>query len=228
MKYQRILTVSDSVMKEFIFGNFFKKKTQIVGNPIELEKIQKKAGEYVIENTYDIAFLGRLAEPKNPLFFIEIMNELHKKKRDLKVAIIGEGELRTEIEKYIIELQLDNVITLYGFVSNPYPILKACKVLCMPSKWEGFGLAAVEALTLGKPVIASPVGGLVDIVNSECGELCDSLSEYVNILEKLLSDRRIYDEKSNNALKREKKLENINEYMKILKDIYNEVLRNGD
>ena len=49
--------------------------------------------------------------------------------------------------------------------SNPYPYLNAGKVMVMPSAWEGFGLAAVEGMCLGKPVVCSGVGGLADIVD---------------------------------------------------------------
>lgn len=82
--------------------------------------------------------------------------------------------LTAERDKYgarIEELGLVHVIRLYGFQKNPYIYLKQAKVMCMPSKWEGFGLAAVEALALGKPVIAAPVGGLNDIINDNCGKL---------------------------------------------------------
>ena len=52
----------------------------------------------------------------------------------------------------------------------------------MPSLWEGFGLAAVEALTLGLPVVCSGAGGLCDIVNDSCGKICKTLDEYVSEL----------------------------------------------
>lgn len=227
-RYKKILTVSDSVMKEFLFGSFFEKKTQIVGNPIELSKVIKKAGEHYDGLSYDIAFLGRLTEQKNPLFFLEIVNELRNKIPSLKVAIIGEGELRQDVERRIAELQLEDTIKLYGFLNNPYPVLNMCKVLCMPSKWEGFGLAAVEALTLGKPVFASPVGGLVNIVNSECGDLCTTQSDYVLALESILSDETYYNEKSQKAFERAEELENMDKYMNKLSKIYFEVIQDGE
>lgn len=227
-KYEKVLTVSDSVMKEFVFGHSLERKTKVVGNPIELRKVREKAKEYQLKCSYDIAFLGRLSEQKNPFFFLEIVNQLKKTIPNLKVAIIGDGELRKDVEKQIVRLKLKNTIDLYGFLSNPYPVLEASKVLCMPSKWEGFGLAAVEALTLGKPVFASPVGGLVNIVNSKCGELCTSFTEYTVAVEKILTNEQSYAEKSQCALERANELENMNEYMDMLRNLYIELIKNGE
>ena len=67
-RYKKILTVSDPVMNEYVFGKFFKKKTEIIGNPIDVERIRRLAGLDSQEdkksiNTYDISFLGRFFSP---------------------------------------------------------------------------------------------------------------------------------------------------------------------
>ena len=186
------------------------------------------AKELYDKKSYDIAFLGRLTEQKNPLFFVKIMYELKKKIPNLQVAIMGEGELRNNVEENIFRLGLKENIKIYGFLSNPYSVLNKCKVLCMPSKWEGFGLAAVEALALGKPVVAAPVGGLINIVNENCGELCRESEEYVRALEKLLSNQIIYNQKSQGALNRAMELENMNQYMSRLIKIYDKIKKDGE
>lgn len=226
LRYKRILTVSDSVMKEYILGSCFKKKSIVIGNPINITKVQECANN--VENhkeipEYDIAFLGRLTPQKNIFFFLEIIQEIAKEVPNLKVSVIGDGELREEVERRIEELGLVHVIRLYGFQKNPYIYLKQAKVMCMPSKWEGFGLAAVEALALGKPVIAAPVGGLNDIINDNCGKLCITKKEYVDEIKRSLTDQDYLKMKSLGALKRAMEYDNIIEYSKKITDIYNSI-----
>ena len=120
--------------------------------------------------------------------------------------------MRADVEEKIKELGLKQNITLKGFISNPYGILNNSKMLCIPSKWEGFGLVAVEALALGKPVLASPVGGLPGIVTSECGDLLKNNDRFVDEIVKLCSDGEYLEKKSGQALSRAEELDNIKKY----------------
>lgn len=219
-RYKKILTVSDSVMDEFIFSALCKKKSEVIGNPVDIHKITDSVSDKNVCEPYEIAFLGRLSFPKNPIFFIEIIEELKRSIPDVRVKIIGDGELRHQVELKINELALQESIELLGFQSNPYGYLYQAKILCMPSLWEGFGLAAVEALALGKPVIASPVGGLVNIINDRCGFLAQNKEEYVEELRKLLLDSSYYREKSTNAIDQAYSLDNIESYMNKIISIY--------
>lgn len=221
VRYKKILTVSDSVMDEFIFGSWVAKKSMVVGNPMNLADIRKKADERgILRESSDVIFLGRLSHPKRPIFFLEVIADVVKKVPDLRVAMVGSGELYGEVEAKIEELKLENYVNMYGFQKNPYGLLKEAKVMCMPSGWEGFGLAAVEGLAFGKPVIAAPVGGLKRIINYECGNLCESKEEYVAELERLLSDSLYYRKKSEGAQKRAREYDNIESYSWKIRQLY--------
>lgn len=222
-RYKKVLTVSDAVMDEYIFGRALKKKTEVVGNPINLQVIRGKAEETELKDESDIVFLGRLSEPKNPVFFVEIVNELVKKIPAIKVSVIGDGELSEAVESKISEFGLEKNIRLWGFQKNPYGLVKSSKVLCMPSLWEGFGLAAVEALGLGKPVVATPVGGLKNIVTAECGSLCESKEEFAEALYELLSDSSKLEKKIKAAKERADVYDNIEKYRKQIYRIYKEI-----
>ena len=218
-KYKYMLGVSDSVFEEFIFGRFFDKKEKIVGNPISVELIRRKTDGSNSGEEYDIAFLGRLSEPKNPLEYIEIVNDIQRE-MPVKAVMIGDGELREIVEEKIQELGLEEIINLKGFLENPYEILQKCKVLCMPSRWEGFGLAAVETLALGVPVVATEVGGLPGIIDESCGKLCDSKETFVEEIGSLLSDSELYRKKISGANKRAEELDNIDQYISDMINVY--------
>lgn len=245
-RFNKILTVSDSIMNEYVFGNRFKRKTITVGNPVDLNRIKTLAGfistEDILETKkdYDIAFLGRETPQKNPIRLLKIIrlvrDRLYEKRADkdsddpqwheLKAIMIGDGEMRDEVNAEIKKLHLEDNITCVGFQSNPYKYLKAARVMLMPSSWEGFGLAAVEGMTLGLPVVASPVGGLVDIVNDECGRLCKTDQEFVDEIVRLLLDKEYYEIKVEAAIERAARFDNLDEYMEQIYRVYKEVLRN--
>ena len=94
----------------------------------------------------------------------------------------------------------------------------------MPSSWEGFGLAAVEALALGKPVVCSGVGGLPKIVDKECGAICNQYDSYVKNIMMLLNNEEQLKRISANAFRRANLLYNLNIYKNKLCKIYVEAL----
>lgn len=223
LRFEKILTVSDSVMNEYIFGKLFKNKTTVVGNPINLQDIIEKSLSSNINDESDVIFLGRLDTQKNPLMFVDIVAEISKK-TNIKAVMVGDGSLRQKVEDTIKNNGLEKNIILYGFQENPHGLLKNSKVMCMPSLWEGFGLAAVEALTLGKPVIAAPVGGLKNIINDNCGLICNSQQEYVDELLMLLSDSEYYQKKACGALIRSHDFDNIKSYRQMMIQTYKSLL----
>lgn len=219
LHYKKILTVSPSVIDEYIFGRFLRKKVLVIGNPIDIAKIQNQVLDDAVK-PFDVIFLGRLSSQKNPLFAVEIIDKIREKIPSIKAVMVGDGELRNEVEKKISEKSLSQNILLVGFQRNPYSYISKSKVMCMPSLWEGFGLAAVECLAFGKPVIASPVGGLPTFIDSTCGKLVETKEEFAKEIEKCLTNEEYYCAKSFGALVRAKALNNIDEYIKQICDLY--------
>ena len=91
LRYKKILTVSESVMDEFVFSGICGKKAEVVGNPIDLEKIINRVENKSICEPYEIAFLGRFSPQKNPLFFLGLVEGLKNKMPDIKEKKIGDG-----------------------------------------------------------------------------------------------------------------------------------------
>ena len=224
LKYKYILGVSNSVFDEYVFGKYIQNKAMVIGNPVDINKIREKADVAEDKSSYDVVFLGRLAEPKNPLGFVDIIEKVSERIPDITAVMIGSGELESEVSNRICVKKLNKNITIKGFMSNPYGILKASKILCMPSKWEGYGLAAIEALALGKPVVTSPVGGLMEIVNSSCGDLCEDNKTFVDSIISYIYNNEIYEKKSFSANKRAEELDNIQFYIKKIGKIYGECI----
>ncbi len=221
LRYRRMLGVSPSVFDEFVFGKLFRKKEAVIGNPISVSSIREKAESADCDEKYDVAFIGRLSEAKNPELFVDVISEVSERCH-VRAVILGDGELRGDVERKIAEQELENVIALKGFVENPYGYLKNAKVLCMTSSWEGFGLVAAEALALGKPVVATRVGGIPTIVKDGAGYLCDGKDELAGRLSELLTDEELYRNASVAALARGEELDNTSAYIEQLNKIYTE------
>jgi glycosyltransferase involved in cell wall biosynthesis len=97
--------------------------------------------------------------------------------RGLKVKsfVGGEGPLRAELEKQVVSDGIKGMVEFLGFVADVPRFLASIDIFVMPSLYEGLGVAALEAMAAGKPVIASRVGGLAEsIVDDETGLLVPS------------------------------------------------------
>lgn len=223
-KYMRIFCVSDSIMKEYVFGRFIHVPVKIIGNPVDIDAIRKKVEVDSEEKLFNIAYLGRFSPPKNPIRFIRIIDSIKRKIPEINAIMIGDGELKKEVENEIKSRGLESTIILTGFLSNPYSILKQSEILCMTSDWEGYGLAAVEALALGVPVVCTHVGGLPGIVDSTCGKVCESEDEILKVIKAILlnNDKMICLHEG--ALKRAEELNNKSCYMRRMKNTYKKLV----
>ncbi len=222
IRYSKILGVSESIFSEYVFGNIIKKKQLVISNPIDINKIIDKSKDVLVgrNDVFDIIFLGRLEEAKDPIRFIRIIDQVIKKIPDIKVAIVGGGSLELSIKSIIENNGLSDNIELFGFLENPYVLLAKSKILCMTSKWEGFGLVAVEAMTFGLPVISTKVGGVPTIVNEKCGYLTDCDDDYHEEIIRLLTSETYYEIKSIEAKNRAASFDNLDSYKKKLIEVY--------
>lgn len=216
----KVLVVSKSVLEGYIFAGAIADNVQVLGNTVNIRAVREQSRSCYFADGYDVGFMGRLTEQKQPLAFIDIVARLRACLPEVRVLLIGEGELRPKVERAIAAKHLEQCVTLAGFLTNPFPAVAGCKVIIMPSAWEGFGLTAVESMALGKPVLASPVGGLKDIVNERCGKLCASEAEFASEALLLLSAPEIYERKSRAAMERAEQYNDRFTYYNRIEEIY--------
>ena len=221
-RVSQVISVSPSIEEEFVYRNLLKNKNHVIYNVVDLERVKmlSNGAENLAKGKYEIAFLGRLTPPKKPLLFCEIIKKYKEIDNNVTAVMIGDGELRNEVEKYIEENNLKENITLAGFQKNPYQFVKNAKLLLMPSEYEGFGLAAVESLSLGKPVVCSGVGGLKNVVTPECGLICTKVADYIAEIQKLLSNNEYYIKKSESAKIRAEEFGNMQGYIQKIIEVY--------
>jgi len=125
----------------------------------------------------DLAFMGVLSKEKGIIEFLKSCNILKNKNVAIRVVIWGDGVLKDQVEQYINKNNLSALVQLKNFV-DPYDvpkILNKIKLLVIPSYSEGLPNTLLEAMACGTPVLATPVGGIPDLVKEgETGFLLKS------------------------------------------------------
>jgi glycosyltransferase involved in cell wall biosynthesis len=119
-----------------------------------------------------IGCIGVLEERKGQRFLIEAAAQLKSRGLKLEYRFAGDGSLRGELENQAKRLGIDAETRFLGFVADTAKFLTGVDLIVMPSLFEGLGVAALEAMAAGKPIIAARVGGLAEsIVDGDTGIL---------------------------------------------------------
>lgn len=134
----------------------------IITNGIDIDKYsfdktvrQRLRNELDLEENFVIGHIGRFSNVKNHLFLLKIFLEVLKKKTDVKLVLVGDGELKESIKNKASEMGiLDNVLFL-GARNDVHCLVQAMDCFVMPSFYEGFPVTVIEAEASGLPVVMS-------------------------------------------------------------------------
>ena len=153
--FDHIICVSDFVRSDLIRRGIPEEKTTAVPSCLNsFPDIVGKEGDFILS-------LGRLVKTKGLNYLIEAMEQV-----DSKLIICGKGPEKARIENLIRKRKLGDKIEMRGYVSEDEKahLMGSCKFFVMPSLFESFGLAAVEVMSYGRPMICTNVNGLADTV----------------------------------------------------------------
>lgn len=133
--------------------------------------------------------VGEVNENKNHRAIIEALHIIED--RNIKYYVIGMGELREALQKLVNEYGMNNQVFFLGYRGDIPQLLKAADVFCFPSKREGLGLAAVEAMASGLPLLTSNVHGINDYsVHGVTGYSCspDNYVAFAQMIVRMKND----------------------------------------
>jgi glycosyltransferase involved in cell wall biosynthesis len=108
--------------------------------------------------------IGRLIPIKGHLVLLRALAQARARVPEVTLDVAGRGPLAPALQAFVRELGLDGAVRFLGFVSRVEKAIEAAAVVVVPSLGEGFGMVALEAMERARPVIASSVGGLPEIV----------------------------------------------------------------
>lgn len=221
IRARHIFWVSQSAFEGYAFYKMFVRKSSVLYNIINVERLLEKAESDTNHYPYDVVFLGSLIYPKNPHKLIDICSILVAMKRDIRIAVIGTGDMEQEIVALAAHKGLSENIAFLKFQNNPYKIVKDAKCMIMTSRWEGTPMCALEGMALGVPMVATPVDGLKKlIVDGENGFLCDDNSTFAQHVFDIVTNENLHKKLSKNQIEKSKEVNNLQKYRDTIEAIY--------
>ena len=172
-----------------------------------------------------VGFLGRLDSCKGADLLIKAAAILCRKDPQYHFIIAGHGAQKNQLEQLVLQLGLKENITFTGLCKNPAEVISAFDIAVIPSRREAFGIAAIEFMRMKIPVIASPVGGLVEVVqHNKTGILLDNLSadNIALAVSSLMQDNSLRETLAENAELFSRKFDG-SEQLKQIMEIYNQL-----
>ena len=174
-----VVTVSQAAARDLEVGlNLPRNSVQTIYNPIVDRRLLKQAEEPLDEPWFQpgsppvFLAIGSLTEQKD---FATLLRGFAIVRQQIvaRLIILGEGELREDLEALARDLDLAESVAFPGFVSNPYAYLKAADAFVLSSRWEGLPTVLIEAMACGCPVIATncPSGPQEILADGQYGTL---------------------------------------------------------
>lgn len=229
--------VAEHLMKAF---SLKKENIEIIHNAVALEKFTKNYTEDEKNNIRSRLGLGngavigsvsRLSEVKGHRFLIEAIKGLQYDYPHIQLLIVGDGPEKENLKKLAQRLGIEKNVFFAGNISSPEEIYPIIDIFVHPAYWqEPFGLSIIEAMAAGKPVIATRVGAVPEIVRENENAILvrpKDADEISNALRQLLASedlRRRFGENSARIAKEKFSLAVMTD--KILK-VYEEVVANA-
>lgn len=198
--YQRldkVVGVSETVIEAFEEVSGLKGISTVKYNTNETEKIKILSQEPVDNPDFcpeDMLSVIGVAKVRPRKGFMRLAH-VHKKLWDEgyrhRIYVLGEGEERTAIEKYLRQNHLEDSFIFLGYDTNPYKYVSKCDLFVCPSFEEGFSTAATEALVVGTPVLTTLCSGMKEMLGeNEYGYIVENSEEGIYHGLKYLLDNR--------------------------------------
>lgn len=163
----RIIVLSNQQLAEIAeITNIPKKKFVVIPLGLDLKRYTAIPANTCSHETNGpkIGIVGRITGVKNHKLFMECLGILAARDVGFQVSIIGDGELRADIEYLAAEMGLKDQVTFTGWVRDLVPVYAAIDYLFLTSKNEGTPVAIIEAMAAGRIVISTAVGGVPDLI----------------------------------------------------------------
>lgn len=176
----RIIAVSEGVADSIVDRTAVKREDiSVLYNPIDVEAIRDRAREPVDHEWFGndemkvVLFVGRVEEQKDLKTWLRAFKRVHDRDPDTRAVIVGKGQQRADIRAYADDLGIGEVVSIPGYVENPYSYMRGADVFLLSSRFEGLPTVLIEALACGCPVVATncPCGPREILADGKYGRL---------------------------------------------------------
>ena len=165
--YEKFIALEQSICKS--------KKIHVIYNGIDFNAIELQSKNNSItrhslgipENAYIVGMSGRISDQKAPDIFVHMAERIHRVIPESYFIIVGDGNQKEEIERMIVERDLSPYFRITGWQDKPWEYMALFDQAVLLSRWEGFGLVLAEYMFLGKPIVATNINAIPELINDQ-------------------------------------------------------------
>ena len=213
--------------------NIHQLSAKVVPNGISLDKFN-----YGLKSDFNldrsgneiwIGLIARICYQKDPITLLKAFKKSLTYNGSLRLLLVGEGDMKSEVESYIESNSLTNFVRLEPFRRDIPEILKAIDIYCLPSLWEGLPIGLLEAMAMKKCCIASKVDGNIEVLSGGIGHLVpkQNVTALSEAIIQLANDEKTRTTMGELAYTKVKKLYSLDSMIKSIESIYSN-LRNSN
>ena len=175
--------------------------SRVIYNGVVLKETDDQVDEIISYGGIKLGCIARLSEQKGLTYLLDAMSLLTIK--DIRLFIVGEGELREELENKVKELNLQDSVIFLGYRKDIVECINSFDFCVLPSVFEGFGLVAIEAFMNSKTLVATDIPGLNEVVTNKNGILVPAKdpAALASAIDKLATDATLRQELASQAKK---------------------------
>ena len=175
--------------------------SRVIYNGVVLKETDDQVDEIISYGGIKLGCIARLSEQKGLTYLLDAMSLLTVK--DIRLFIVGDGELRNELENKVKELDLQDSVTFLGYRKDIVECINSFDFCVLPSVFEGFGLVAIEAFMNSKTLVATDIPGLNEVVTNKNGILVPAKdpAALASAIDKLAMDATLRQELASQAKK---------------------------
>lgn len=173
-------------------------KLQVIVSGVDIEAYEngvhgvvRRKDLNIPEDAFVVGMVGRMSQQKAPDVFIKMAKQVKENIPNAHFIIVGNGKEEAEVRKYAEDNNFSDSLHITGWVDDPMNYVELFNVACLLSRWEGFGLVLPEYMLVGKPIVASRVDAIPNIIRDKENGLLVEVDDALEASEAVL---RIYQE----------------------------------
>ena len=196
---EKIICISDAEKQSALDKKICREdKLQVIFNGVDIEAYEngvhgavKRRDLNISVDAFVVGMVGRMSPQKAPDVFVKMAKQVKDEVPNAHFIIVGNGNQEAEIRKYAEDNGFLDNLHITGWVDNPMSYVELFDVGCLLSRWEGFGLALPEYMMAGKPIVASRVDAIPNIIRDGANGLLVDVDDDAGASKAVL---RIYQE----------------------------------
>ncbi len=191
------VVVRGSKARQFLLDQGLNGRIAVIPGSVKVEGLPRQR-----QRCFDLIFVGRLTQLKQPLQFVEIVAAVRRDLPSIRAIVVGEGPLMSDMRNSAVRLGLGTQVELLGKRKDVEGLLAQSKVFVLTSRSEGLSIAMAEAMAAGTVPVVTDVGDLRDLVRDGVSGYViplDDSASFVRRVVALLEDSELWSRCSRNA-----------------------------